>query len=228
MFSVPDLCAQDSTSLDAQTWIDFRAFYNKSEKLVYDGEVGLRGFLSQEDWRRAYINPAIQYELNLDLNLRGGIRFIYTRERNLSNTFEIRPWQGLRILWPRPGYMIISHYFRLEERFTWYTESKDFDFLFRFRYRFMVKTPNLRIDAIDQTFYLYSSLELFSNAGPAIEETFVDRNRFKVGLGWLISPLWRTELIYMRQNTRQGVEEQFIANVHVFRLRVRYYINPAF
>jgi len=228
VLSISKLSAQDSTEVDFQTWMDFRTFYNKTEKLVYDGEFGLRGIISGEAWQRIYIHPAIQYALNLDFNLRGGIRFIFTQEADQSNTFEIRPWQGVRILWPRPGFMVINHYFRLEERLTLYTQSDETDFVFRLRYRIMTKTPNLTLKAIKQVFYLYASFEIFANAGAAIKETYVDRNRLTFGWGWLISPSWRSELVYTRQNARGETEEGFNNNVNVFRLRIRFYINPQF
>ena len=212
--SAATLLAQDSTDTDFQTWMDFRTFYYKNDRLVYDGVVGLRGLISQETWQRIYVNPAFQYDLNLDLNLRGGIRFIYTHESNDSNTFEFRPWQGLRILWPRPDFMVLSHYFRLEERFTFYTQSGGNDFDFRLRYRIMAKTPNLRLSAINQVFYLYGSFEIFANAGAAIQETYVDRNRLTFGLGWLINKTWRAEFVYIRQNAREGTAEGFMNNVN--------------
>ena len=84
------------------------------------------------------------------------------------------------------------------------------------------------MSAINQVFYLYGSFEIFANAGAEIQETYVDRNRLTFGLGWLISQTWRTEIVYIHQNAREGTEDGFENNVNILRFRFRYYINPQF
>jgi hypothetical protein len=222
-----NVVAQDDIK-DKQTWFDFRTYYTIDQKWTYDGDYGLRGFISNEDWRRVYLNPAFVYDANADIDLRGGMRFIYTREKNATNTIEIRPWQGIRFLWPRTTFVIFSQYIRLEERFTWGTEDGSFDFVVRARYRLMVKTPNLKLVAIDQTFYFLTSLEIFGNVGAAIEETFVDRTRLTFGMGYFITQSWRAELHYVLQGSNFGAGGGENIDVRVFRLRIRYYINYLF
>jgi hypothetical protein len=129
--------AQENQS-DFQTGFDFRAIYTIDEKWTYDGNYGLRGIESNEDWRSFYINPSFVYNDTINLGIRGGVRFDYTREKDVSNTFEVRPWQGLRFLWPRTNFIIFSQDIRLEERFTWGTEDGSFAFVLRIRYRIML------------------------------------------------------------------------------------------
>jgi hypothetical protein len=219
--------AQDNQS-DFQSWFDFRTFYSIDDNWTYDGDYGLRGFFSDEGWRRAYIHPAFVYDASTAIDLRGGMRFIYTEENDATNTFEIRPWQGARFIWPRTNFIIISQYVRLEERFTWGIEDGSFSFVFRLRYRFMAKTPNLRLVSINQTFYFLTSLELFANLGEAIEETFVDRSRITFGMGYFITQAWRVELHYILQGSNLLTEEGYTADVKILRLRLRYYINFLF
>ena len=73
----------------------------------------------------------------------------------------------------------------------------------------MAKTPNLRLVAINQTFYFLTSLELFANLGEAIQETFVDRSRITFGMGYFITQAWRVELHYILQGSnlldRRGI-----------------------
>ena len=216
--------AQDNQK-DEQTWFDFRTYYTIDEKWTYDGDYGLRGFISNEDWRRAYIHPAFVYDASLNIDLRGGMRFIFTREKDATNTFEIRPWQGVRFLWPRTNFIIFSQYIRLEERLTWGAEDASFDFVARARYRIMAKTPNLRLVTIDQTFYFLVSLEIFGNIGEAIEETFVDRTRLTFGMGYFITQSWRAELHYILQGSNFAAVNGVNIDVRILRLRIRYYIN---
>jgi hypothetical protein len=216
---------QGMDEIDTQTWLDFRAYYIINDDWTYDGDYGVRGIISGEDWQRVYINPSAVYDLNISTVLRGGMRFIYTHEINTSNTFEIRPWQGIRFIWPRTKYFIISQYVRLEQRITFHTQEGNSDFALRARYRIMAKTPNLRWEAINQVFYLFTSFEFFSNVGKAIEETFVDRTRLTFGLGYIISQAFRMELNYTFQGSRGGNEEGIKIGVHIIRLRLKYYVN---
>lgn len=220
------LAQEDQT--DSQSWIDFRTFYTIDEKWTYDGDYGLRGFLSKEDWRRVYINPAFVYDANINLDLRGGMRFIFTREKDATNTIEIRPWQGVRVLWPRTNFIIFSQYIRLEERFTWGTENGSFSFDMRARYRIMAKTPNLKLVGINQTFYFLTSFEIFSNIKNTIEETFVDRTRLTFGMGYFIAQSWRAELHYILQGSNIGAADGANIDVKILRFRIRYYINSLF
>ena len=222
-----NVIAQDDQT-DNQSWIDFRTFYTIDEKWTYDVDYGLRGFISNEDWRRAYINPAFVYDASVNVDLRGGMRVIFTRERDATNTLEIRPWQGVRFIWPKTNFVILSQYVRLEERFTWGTEDGSYDFVARARYRIMAKTPNLRLVAINQTFYFLTSLEIFGNIGEAIEETFVDRTRLTFGMGYFITQSWRVELHYILQGSNLGVVDGTDIDVRIIRLRLRYYINYLF
>lgn len=217
--------SQGVDEVDTQSWLDFRAYYTINDKWLYDGDYGVRGIISGEDWQRVYINPSVVYNLNISTVLRGGMRFIYTHEITTSNTFEIRPWQGIRFIWPRTKYFIISQYARLEQRITFHTQEGNSDFALRARYRIMAKTPNLRWEAINQVFYLFTSFEFFSNVGKAIEETFVDRTRLTFGLGYLLSQAFRMELNYTIQGSRGGNEEGIKIGVHIIRLRLKYYVN---
>jgi hypothetical protein len=223
--SISNVRAQDGDEKDFQTWFDFRTAYFIDEKWTYDGDYGIRGFISNEDWRLVYINPSFILQPSAALLYRGGIRFIYTYEKNTSNTFEIRPWQGVRVTWPSTNWMILTHYFRLEERFTIYTEEANNDFALRLRYRITAKTPNLRWKAINQIFYAAVGIEFFGNVGKAVEETFIDRNRLTYILGYIPSDQWRIVFEYIRQATREDTEDGFKFTLRILRLRLRYNIN---
>jgi hypothetical protein len=211
--------------IETQLWGDGNAYYRLNDIWQLHGELGGRTLYAGPDWSRIYIHPSVIYQWQVMLYLRGGIRIIYTDEVASSNAFELRPWQGLRLIWPRTSYLILDHYLRLEERFTFYTESDQSGSAMRLRYRIRAKSPNLRLRAIDQTFYLLTSYEFLFNLGVEIKETFANRNRLTFGLGYFISQSIRTELHYTRHGTRDSRGEGFKTTLHVFRLRLRYYLN---
>ena len=214
-----------ANNADFQTWMDIRSIYEVNEKLIYDGNYGLRGIFSSENWRRYFINPSIVYYDKINLRYRGGLRIIYTEEYASVNTFELRSWQGISINWPQTSYFTINNYFRTEERITFYSNENDTDFALRIRYRIQAKTPTITLTAINQRIYFLANFEIFINLGKAIAEKFVNRNRLSLGMGFYFTNDWWFELIYIRQGSRQNSEQGFITREHILRFRLRYRLN---
>ena len=220
---VPLFAQEDE--IDSQTWMDFRTIYDINEKWTYDGNYGLRGIISGQDWRRYYIHPSVIYYYKINLRVRGGIRFIFTEEYTAVNSFEIRPWQGVSMNWPQTSYFTINHYFRLEERFTFYSGETSSDFALRFRYRIQAKTPTITITAINQKIYFLANYELFANIGDAVVEKYVNRRRISFAMGVYIANAWWFELHYALQGSRRNSEEGYKTNEHIYRFRLRFKIN---
>jgi hypothetical protein len=207
---------------DFQTWTDVRIFYLLNPKWQLDGELGVRGIVSAQDWNRYYINPSASYFYRPNIILRGGMQWIYTHDKIVNNTFEIRPWQGARIIWPRTSYFLIDQYGRLEERLHFTDTGYSGRAALRFRYRFQAKSPNFRIGNSEQMVYFHSSLELFAEAGKTLTEIFADNRRIVFGMGYFITQTLRAEIHYIRQTSRQTIEEGYSGLVNILRLRIRY------
>jgi len=210
---------------DFQTWMDFRTIYDINEKFTYDGDYGIRGVFSREDWRQYFINPSIIYYHKINLRYRGGLRIIFTEEYSTVNTFELRPWQGISLNWPQTSYFTINNYLRMEERITFYSNEYSTDFALRFRYRIQAKTPTIRITAINQRIYFLANFEIFMNVGQAIAEKYVNRSRLSFGMGFYVTKDWWFELIYALQGSQRDSEDGFSTREHIFRFRLRYKIN---
>jgi hypothetical protein len=212
--------AQDEDS-DFQSWIDYTPIFTINEKTEYTGDMGIRGVLSGNEWSKIYANPQIRFRFRPRLSFHGGVALHYTVEELESNQFEIRPWQGIELFWPQILNASTTHYIRLEERFSIYTQESSSDFALRLRYRFQIKTANLTIKAINQSFFLLFSLELFGNIGKAIEEKYVSRTRLLFGIGHQFHQSWRWEVHYVNQGSRRGSEEGIKTSDHILRIRVK-------
>ena len=138
--------------------------------------------------------------------------------------FEIRPWQGVNILWPRLKGFNFANYFRLEERITYLNSDNAWDFGLRGRYRLRVTTPLFGILEPKKVNYASASVELFANIAK-ISEYELTRGRFDIGLGRYVADKWRIELHYIYQGASAGRGLDFDADAHIFRLRFFYQIN---
>jgi hypothetical protein len=216
------ICLFTARGDDFQTWEDARIFYWLDQKWQLDGEIGTRGIIAEQDWDRFHFIPAVSYYYRLNMILRGGIQWIYTSDQLASNTFEIRPWQGIRIIWPQTSFIYIEHYGRLEERLHFSETGYSGRVAMRFRYRFQAKTPNLKIAATGQTIYILANIELFAEAGKTLNEIFTDNRRLVFGVGFFITQPLSTELHYIRQTSLNSIEESYSDLVHIIRLRIRY------
>ena len=148
---------------DFQTWSDIATIYNFSKNWRYDGDQGIRGVVSDNDFTLLYFRPSVRYRAKSWFTVHGGIRFFQTFKDDYDDTFEIGPWQGLRFVWPKIGAYSISHYFRLEERMIWETEGEnDFDFTLRGRYQLGARSPDYDF-LFKNGIYLTGSVELFWN-----------------------------------------------------------------
>jgi hypothetical protein len=223
LISAPVLGRENET--DFQTWMDFRTIYDFNEEFTYDGNYGIRGLISDEEWRRYYIHPSLIYYYKINLRLRGGIRFIFTEEYTTVNTFEIRPWQGISLNWPQTSYFTINNYIRMEQRFTTYSNDTKSDFVLRFRYRIQAKTPTITITAINQSIYFLANYEIFLNIGEAVAEKYVTRRRISLAMGFYFSNSWWLEFVYALQGSRRDSEDGFNSREHVLRFRLRFKIN---
>ena len=218
IISIPALGRLGNSS-EFQTWSDLATIYKFADNWRYDGDQGMRGVLSQSDFTLLYFRPSLRYRVNPWVTVHGGVRFFQTIFDDDEDTFEVGPWQGLRIVWPMIGKYAISHYLRFEERMIWQTgDESDFDFTLRSRYQLGARSPNYDI-LLKNGIYLTGSIEAFSDIETPI---FVNRLRYDVGAGTKLNDAWRVELHYLLQQGRRSAAAAFTADEHILRLRLFY------
>jgi hypothetical protein len=218
--------AQETDDTDFQTWLDYKIFYHLDNKIQFDGDAGIRGVLSQENWTQAFIRPSVIHQSKDWLQSHGGVGLWFTYDHSIENKFEIRPWQGVKIIWPNPKSLVFSHFIRLEERMT---VAPSWDFTLRLRYKIALKSPDWHFKPLaNRPFYGFAALELFGNIFGDTAERYVNRNRLTLGLGNHIAPKWRIELEYIRQGSRRGRSEGFRTAEHILRLRFKHPVKSLF
>lgn len=205
-----------------QTWIDYTTNNWINSSWLYYGDYGLRGLITVDDWTQYTINPAFLYRKDEKLTFHSGMRLFFTDNKYSTNTFELRPWQGAKYIWPRYQYLIFDHYLRLEERFYWYTQEKEFDFSLRGRYRFRMRTMDFKLPLIPTKFTSAVSIEVFMDITKEILETYIGRNRITFVLGNHVAKDWLVELHLILQRSRKDYESDFETADEIFRLRIKH------
>ena len=184
-----------------EVWIDIYPHFYINEKLEYYGDAGYRTVLSEHSWNRIYIRPSVRYHLNKNWELHAGLGlfYIYYHEKAL-NRFEITPWQGVQLNWPRTQIIRFNHLIKLEERISFLTKDGFLSFEFRLRYKLGGKLNFSTNNSLHNWFVPFYG-ELFFSAFDEIEEFFSNKRRGGIGLGYSKSD-WSIQLLYNWQLVR--------------------------
>lgn len=202
-----------------QIWLDFYPHVYINEKLEYYGDFGYRTVLDDYSWHWIYTRPSVRYHISDLWEGHGGVGLFYEFNKFSVNRFEVRPWQGLKINWPRFERLKFYHYLRLEERISFLTNDWKASFDFRLRYK-LAGTLIILKSGRDSFWFIPFYGEVFVSVFDEVEEVFRNRSRAGIGLGYNHSKEWRFVFIYNRQTSRSGPDEDLTISDNIFRLEV--------
>ncbi len=219
------MMAQYTKSAYFETWTDLTTIYNINDRFRYDGDYGIRAWLSTEDFTQISLRPSVRYEVQPWLRLHGGLAWFHTFFRVSADADEFRPWLGVRFVGPHLGGFLIQNYFRLEVRVFDFKTVGNRETAWRGRWQLQVRSPDFRVGAAER-FYALAFAEFFHTFGTEIQGFAAERLRLNLGAGKTLSPRWRVELNGMFQKARveQGLTG-FDLDEGILRLRLFYSLN---
>ncbi len=180
-----------------------------NDRLEFYGDGNYRTSITGDKFRRFVLRPSVRYQWTHKLDLLGGLGGFLTFEENDYNTIELRPYQGVRLNWPKVWRMNFKHRGIVEERLIWNNQG-DFDPSLRFRYRIKTKFPLNKPSVDYKTLYIPISYELFGNVGHGEVETFSNLARAILGLGYVFSEKWIGEFEVFFDRTRSTKTDELI------------------
>ncbi len=208
------------------TWTDIATIYNFSDRFRYDGDYGVRGFITDRNWTLIYLRPSVRYRFRPWLRLHGGAALFYNFFDDIEDLPELRPWVGVRFVGPRPGGFVISNYFRLELRAFYLKDQAQWDATLRGRWQVQVTSPRFSIGSAEQFYALISVEPFFDLESTTIDGTFGSRFRYNMGIGKEVARGLRIDLNYLFHKIRVLEEGGDLdADDHVVRLRFFYSLN---
>jgi hypothetical protein len=222
-FSEPAL-AQETSDVNSQLWLDFVVDKRFSSKTSASLLASPRILVSGDAWRRFDVRPVLDYRIVSWIDIPVGVVFSWTQQREDVNSFELRPFVGLRFRWsPKLRYRFRS-YTRLEYRHFRYSDDTS-DSAWRLRSRLEADIAINHASLIqDRTFHFFSDVELFTDPEDDVAETFASRWRFRFGLGYRYTFAWRFHFVYTIQRSLSTVGESFETTDNIFRFRASYFI----
>ena len=205
--------------IDHQLWFDVMPHFEINNRLEFYGDGSYRTSTTGDKFRRFVLRPSIRYHWTYELDLIGGLGFFLTFEEEDYNTIELRPYQGVRLNWPKIWRLNFKHRGIVEERLLWNNQG-DFDPNLRFRYRIKTKLPLNKQSMQYNTLYIPISYEIFANVGPDEVERFHNRARANIGLGYVFSEKWIGEFEITFQRSRSTKTDELILSDRIFRFKL--------
>lgn len=211
--------AQDDVS--EQIWLDYHRHFHINPKWEFYGDTGFRTVAGSWEWQKLYTRPSMRFHAPaVPVEGRGGLGLFYTHNDTTSNQFELRPWLGSLIQWPRIGRLVFTNYLRLEGRFVRDSADASVDESLRFRYMLGTKVPINRVIGA-KYFYFPLSAEWFEDVGPAIDEVFASQWRLDFGLGYTFGNEWVGEFHFIVQRSRSTPSQPLETSDYIFRFTVK-------
>ena len=212
-------------SPNTQLWFEYMLNYPFANTYNLENAFTYSTLLEEPRWRAFDYSPTIEYSLTRNVDLTVGGTFSFTVQNENYNTFEIRPVVGSRIHLTPNKRVLIRVLLRLEQRNFLNLDTDEWENLVRPRIRAESLIPlNKQTYFEDGVWYIVTDAEwLFS--GDEVGERFANRFRARVGLGHRLAYSSRFEFIYMSQQSKSGLNEDFSSSDNIFRLRYKHFLR---
>jgi hypothetical protein len=224
----PVVAVADETT--DQLWLDYHNHVYLNLHWELQGELGYRTEVDPASKKTVYARPAMRWHpMWKPVELRFGVGAFYTFNRLASDVFEIRPWGGAVLKWPRIGRLTVVSQVRVEDRLQWATEDWTLEDVWRIRYMLSTKVPLSR-DQGERYFFVPVSAEGFSDAGSRPVGQLTEKFRIDAGVGLVFGWEWVAELHFIVQESRSGGTGAFdstdlIVRVEFLRLAAQDYMK---
>ena len=225
LFAFTDLTKAQDNRTEFDSWIDIATIYSIGGSFRYDGDYGIRHLLSSREFTQIYLRPSVRYRFSRDLMVHGGFAWFQSFFTNNPNLTELRPWVGIRLLWPRFSGFVVSNYLRFEYRISSLQGEDEWNRQLRGRFQIQITSPDFSIGNTEK-FYALFFVEPFQDIDTFGEQIFADRIRYNFGFGNRITNLFRMELNFLLQNGRINDEGGgFNIDDYILRLRMFWVMN---
>ena len=212
--------AQDEAGdIVPQLWIDYNPSHPLTSKLDLYGDIGLRTELESGGWWRFVLRSNVRYDVSNAVIVAGGIGSFYTWNENIADHWEIRPWQGVTLTWPRNP-LVVQQVVRLEERFEFDTRTWESFTSLRLRYRLRLSKRWATYFRPDQYWQVLGSIEGFMRLAGE-EGQSQEQIRVTAGVERSYPPEWRARIEMTWQKAglflAQGTFSEVFLRLRVFQ-----------
>jgi hypothetical protein len=212
-------------SPNTQFWGEYMLNYPFANSFNVENAFVYSTLANTPRWRAFDYTPTLEYSLTQHIDLTLGCTLSYTAQTEDYNTFEIRPVLGTRVNFTPNQRVQVRVYLRLEQRNFLNLDTDEWEKVMRPRARAEFLFPiNHKGIHDDKLWYGIADVELLF-ATDDVEERFANRFRARAGVGYRLSYTSRFEFLYMIQQSRSGINEDYHTSDNIFRFRYKHYLR---
>ncbi len=180
--------AQNQESL----WLAYFHYQNINDRTQIFGDVAYRTFFQEGTSTRVHVRPSIRYRPSDRWDFRAGIGLICEFRPEITNRFEIRPYQGVRYYIDPSDRLLMNLYLRVEQRISIDDLVEDNEVRFDLRFRLRLGGRYEFINPISDSFWFIPyGFELFIPVNNEITDFISEKSRLRTGLGYNANENWR-------------------------------------
>jgi hypothetical protein len=185
LFTAPCISAE----VNGRAWASYFGDHRLAGRWGVHFDAQLRDDLFTS-WRHVLLRPGVNFYLRDNLFVSQG--YLHVRmTQNHTALAEHRSWQQLQFM-PKWRQLVMSHRFRLEQR--WIGLGTSYRYQNRFRYFYRTEVP------ARGPYFIGLQNELFIGFGSNHGAAHYDQNRAYISVGKRFGPIGRLEFGYMYQN----------------------------
>ncbi len=210
-----------------QLWFEYMLNIPFANSFNVENAFTYSTLLGQPKWRAYDYNVTLEYSISPHFDLVGAALISYTEQAESYNTLELRPTLGTRIYFTPHQRIQTRLLLRVEQRNFQNLDTKEWDNVLRPRVRAEVIFP-INQDSYfkDNLWYTITDAEwLFVKND--LEERFANRFRLRIGLGYRLNYSFRFEVLYMNQQSKNGIDDNFSSNDNIIRVRLKHYLRKS-
>jgi hypothetical protein len=216
------LTAQSSNN---QFWFEYMLNYPFANAFNFESAFTYSTLVESPRWRSFEYSPTLEYSLTQHVDFLGGGVLSFTQQTDNYNTFEVRPMVGSRIHFTPNRRILLRAYLRIEQRNFLNLETDEWSNVWRPRIRAESLIPlNKKSYFENEMWYGILDVELLFTSED-VEERFANRFRLRTGIGYRLNYSSRFEFIYMNQQSRSGLNEDFSSSDNIYRFRFKHYLR---
>jgi hypothetical protein len=223
LWSSADAAAQTSTTLWGNLtfdWVKEQITY----ELDFEPKILLAAPPGEPGWRNLDITPSIEYAARKRFDVTGELVVGTTKQTDDLRTTELTFRGGARfhvMEEPLKHRLVIRDWVRVESRNFFYSNDDPSDSTVRFRNRLEllipITEPTLSDDGVVAALVDWEWFIPLSD--PA--ERFASRQRIRTGASYRHSRTWRYFAFYIRNKSRNTLDEEFSTSENIVNFQVR-------
>lgn len=212
---------QDVSTRNTGLWLDYDPTWPLGARWSLDVAAVTRLFNYDPFLWEARLHPTLTFSPGKWVDLTGGVWFVYAGDGDGNNSFETRPFAGIRLKLNVWRGVRLSNYFRVEGRIIRDLDAGETESRRRLRNRIQALIPiNHRSLSEDNTWYALVSAEFFWERGVILREGGASQQRYRAGVGWRKNSTWSLEFLYLLQRIRPGAPSPFSITNDILNVRL--------